>query len=255
MADRIGTLAWTRRTRGRLSPRERLTLTTRGVASQIRALAEVVVYSTGRGRDGLARLDLESMKLPDSAAAREAEAIADRFPSFIWHHSHRSYLWAAALGARDGLRYDAEFLYIACLMHDAGLMADGRSQAGDCFTLASAAAAERCAAGGDWEESRRERLMEAITLHINPTVSRQEGVEAHLLTVGSTLDALALRGAWRIDPATKSAVLERHPREGLKRELVPLLKAHGRDATRARIAFYLRYGALAQLVKRSGFDE
>jgi hypothetical protein len=94
-------------------------------------------------------------------------------------------------------------------------------------------------------------VAEAITLHINPVVGLDDGVEANLLTRGSTLDGIALRGAWWIHPDTKDAVLARHPRHDIREQLPPLLRAHGREAPKARIALYNRYGALPLLVKRA----
>ena len=253
----IGTLSWAQETGGRLSASERLALTATGVGSQIKQMSDKTAYALGLRKDRLARLDLGSVKLPDTPAAKEAEGIADEFPPYMWHHSHRSYLWALALANLDSLKPDEEFLYIACLMHDAGMLGIGERQRDACFTLASADAASRCAkaANGDWTDDRRERLMESITLHINPVVDTSDGVEANLLTRGSTLDGLALRGAWRIHPDTKQAVLARHPRHNLQKELPVALKAHGKEAPKGRIAFFLRYGALSQLVKHSPFDE
>jgi hypothetical protein len=254
----VGTLSWARSTGGRLTAKDRLAFTAIGVGSQIRQMSDKTAYALGLRKDRLARLDLESVKLPDTAAAKEAEQIADgEFPPYMWHHSHRSYLWALALANLDSLRPDEELLYISCLLHDAGMLGVGERQPDECFTVASADAAGRCAAAGDgdWGQERTERLMEAITLHINPVVDTGDGVEANLLTRGSTLDGLALRGAWRIAPETKRAVLERHPRHGIQKELPAALKAHGKECKHGRIAFYLRYGALAQLVRHSPFEE
>ena len=253
----IGTLGWTRSTGGRLTQAERLRLTVVGLGSQVRQMSDRTAYALGLRKDRLARLDLDSVRLPDSAAAKEAEQLADEFPPYMWHHSHRSYLWALALARLDSLDPDEELLYVSCLMHDAGMFGIGDREPSACFTLASADAAASCAAkgDGDWPDARRDRLMEAITLHINAAVSIEDGLEANLLTRGSTLDGIALRGAWWIHPDTKRAVLERHPRHNLSRELPTVLKAHGKEAPKGRIAFYLRYGGLAQLVKHAPWEE
>jgi hypothetical protein len=217
-------------------------------------MSDRTAHALGLRRDRLARLDLDRVRLPDTPAAREAERRADAFPPFMWHHSHRSYLWALALAGADGLRPDEELLYVASLMHDAGMFGVGEREPDACFTLGSADAAASCAAAGDWAAERRERAMEAITLHINPEVPVEQGVEANLLTRGSTIDAIALRGAWRLDPETKRAVLARHPRHGIQRELPGAIEAHAREAPRCRIALYVRYGALTTLVRRSPWD-
>ena len=249
----VGTLDWARATGGRLSANERVKLTAVGVASQMRQMSDRTAYMLGVRKDR-ARVDVDSVRLPDTAAAKEAEQISEEFPPYLWHHNLRSYYWALALANQDGLKPDEEMLYIGCLMHDAGMLGVGEREQDACFTLASADAASDCATRGGWDEARRERLMESITIHINPVVSPDEGVEASLLTRGSTIDGIALRGAWRLDPDTKTAVLAKHPRHDLQGQLPDALKAHGKEAPRCRIAFYLRYGALAQLVKRSPWD-
>jgi hypothetical protein len=101
----------------------------------------------GLRRDRLARLDLETVTLPDTAAAREAEAVADGFPAHLRNHSQRSYLWALALGEQERLAYDAEFLYCACLLHDAGLVGRGERGGSECFTWPAPTRRKRASSG------------------------------------------------------------------------------------------------------------
>jgi hypothetical protein len=254
--DEIGTLAWTRRTRGRMSAREGMAFLARGIGTLLAVLPDRTLAALGVRRDRLARLDLDSLKLPDSAAASEAEAVAGELPPWLWHHSQRSYIWAVALAQVDGLKgYDEECLYVGCLLHDAGLPPAVASHADACFTLGGADLAGRCARAGGWPDERRERLCESITLHVNPSVPPEQSLEGHLLSAGSTLDGVALRRYWDMDPAFVSTVLERHPRLGIKRELLPMLRAHARDAPRSRIGFMWRYASLGTLISRSPFDE
>ena len=251
----IGTLEWARASGGRLTGRERVALTTRGMAAQLRQMSDWAAFRLGVGRDRLLRLDLDSVRVPDSAAAKRAEEVLETLPPYMRHHSHRSYLWAYGLGKLYGVSFDEELLYVCSLLHDAGLYVEDGRAPDECFTLASAHAAAGCAEAGGWETDRREHAMEAITLHINPDVAPEQDVEASLLTRGSTMDVIALRGAWRIEPSTKSAVLARHPRENAAPQLVPVLKGHGKQAPRCRIAFYLRYGGLGQMVLHGPWDD
>ncbi|HKP92198.1 MAG TPA: hypothetical protein VJT75_19670 [Thermoleophilaceae bacterium] len=252
----IGTLEWTRRTRGRLSAAERASYLVRGVGTQIGAMSDRTLFTLGIGRDKLARLDLDSLRLPDSAVAKEAEQAAGDFPEWLWHHSQRSYVWALALAQLDGVRgFDEECLYVGCVLHDAGIGPAIEHGDDSCFTLRSAEIAGDCATRGGWDEPRADRLRESITLHVNPYVPPEQSLEGHLLSAGSTLDGVALRRYWKMDPELVQAVLRRHPRHGLKRELVPMLRAHSRAAPRCRIAFMYRWGRLGTLVSHSPFDE
>jgi hypothetical protein len=252
----IGTLAWAERTRGQLSASERASFLVRGVGTQIRAISSRTLFALGIDKDRLARVDLDALKLPDGAAAKEAEAAAEELPKWLWHHSQRSYIWALALAQLDGVSgYDTETLYVGCLLHDAGIGPAVEASDSACFTVRSAEAAGACATRAGWDDARRDRLRESITLHVNPAVPPEQSVEGHLLAAGSTLDGVALRRYWNIDPATVSAVLERHPRLGLKKELVPLLRAHAKAAPKTRVALMWRFGPLGELVKHSPFDE
>lgn len=254
IAEPIGSLAWTRRTRGRLSRREVVAYIARGAQAQLAALPDYVTTRLGLRRERLASLDLAALGLPDTAAAREAEAIAEELPPFLREHSYRSYLWGAAIGTRERLDFDAELLYTGCLVHDAGLVPDHRPPEG-CFTLGSAAAGERCGTRGGWTDDRTRRLGEIITLHINPRVTVNQTVEGHLLATGTTLDAIAGRGLWHIERPTVDAVLARHPRFGVGRELEALCREEARREPRARIACLYRYAGLALLFRLAPFDE
>jgi hypothetical protein len=250
----VGTLEWTRRTGGRLSARDRLAYLASGVASQMAAITDRVAYATGVRRERV-RLDLGDVRLPDTRAAREAEAVAEELPGWLSRHSHRSYLWAVALGRHDDVRFDEEELYVGSLLHDTGLPTAVKNGDSTCFTLESAARAEECARRADWPDARREHLAESITLHINPTVPTSQSVEGNLLARGSTLDGIALRWAWRMHPDTVRAVHGRHPRDGMKDEQKTLLRAHAKAAPQCRIAFLRRYGALDLLVARAPLGE
>jgi hypothetical protein len=255
-AHAIGTLEWAREGRGQLSAGERVRYLVRGVGTQLGAMSDRTLVAFGIGRDKLARLDLDSLRLPDSAAAKEAEAAAGDFPKWLWHHSQRSYIWALALAQLDGVRgFDEECLYVGCVLHDAGLPPAIEHGDDACFTLRSAELAGDCATRGGWDDARADRLRESITLHVNPYVPPEQSLEGHLLAAGSTLDGVALRRYWSMHPDLVSAVLERHPRHDMKRELRPVLRAHARAAPRCRIAFMWRYGRLGTLVSRSPFDE
>jgi hypothetical protein len=226
------------------------------VGTQVAALSDRALFALGIGRDELARLDLESLRLPDTAAAKDAEAVARELPPWLWQHSQRSYIWALALAQLDGIGgYDEEALYVACLLHDAGIPAAAEKRLDACFTLGSAELAEGCASRAGWPEDRRERLCESITIHVNPSVDPERSLEGHLLAAGATLDGVALRRYWNMDPAFAAAVLERHPRLGMKKELRPLLREHARAAPHARIAFMWRWGRLGTLVSRAPFAE
>src|SRR3954452_18259057 len=79
----IGSVAWLERTRGRLSRREQLELMAVGVRSQ----AVLLARRLGRSGDRVGRVDPRDVRIPDSAAAREAEEVCSELPPSVARHS------------------------------------------------------------------------------------------------------------------------------------------------------------------------
>lgn len=252
----VGSMAWARRTGGRLSRIDRAELLKQGVLLQLKQASQGVKRRMGLTQAGMARLDFERLQLPDSAMARHAEDLLNECsPAHLVQHCHRTYLWGAILAQHDGLKYDAELLYVACLLHDLGLTArfNAVDASSHCFALDGALAAQD-AAREHWDEARRDRLAQAIVLHLNPTVGREHGAEAHLVNAGAALDVAGLR-KWEVARETQEQVLLRHPRENFKVGIDGLLRAGfaGRPCCRAHFLFdVLKFG---ELIKRASFRE
>lgn len=254
MTSDIGTLRWAESTGGRLSRRDLTRFLAFGLRSQLKLIPARTTAALHLRRRPLAALDLETVQPPDSKAALEAEKTCAELPSYLAHHSHRTYLWARALGVHDHLDHDDELLYIACLLHDSGLPPAVSDQHPICFTLAGARCADQHTQQFDWPEESRDILAEAITLHLNPWVSPAQGAEAHLLNAGAALDVAGLRH-WELDPSTVAAVVGRHPRRGFKREFGGAFRRHAAAAPGCRIHVLLRYGLFGPMIRYAPFDE
>jgi hypothetical protein len=253
--NRIGTLAWARRSGGRLSAGERFAYARATIARTLR-------YETGRAlrRLGFAgpkqvALALAEIPLPRTAiAAASAALCTETSTPALANHCHRTYLWGALLAARDGVSYDAELFYVASLLHDLGLTERFAPQGPvACFALSGAEAAERFARREGWTTLRAETLAEAICLHLNPTVGIEEGAEAHLLRQGSGLDVVGLRFG-EIAASTRAEVLGRHPRMGQSKELASTLARDGRLHPHTRLASLCRLG-FAGRVRKAPFSD
>ena len=178
----LGTLAWARATRGRLSFFDRFTLLRQGAASVLR---ENVGRALGLGK---AEVTLAmAVEPPASDLAAAAEELARRACApWLLNHCLRTYLWAAVMGARDSLRFDAELLYAASLLHDLGICPDFPTPAGECFALGGAEHAERhlLSAGltNKRRKARRDRVAAQILLQSYldagcPDEARPEGLD------------------------------------------------------------------------------
>ena len=254
LATEVGRLAWTRRTSGRLRPRERVELVAQGVSFQLSLLPWQLTGPLGVRPRARIRTDSDRIRLPDTPAARAAEELcAEQRPHALVNHCYRTYLFGRILGEHDGRDYDDEALYVASLVHDLGLMEAHRDRSDGCFTLVGASAAERMAAEHGWSRARAVRAAEAVTLHMNlrlPVDSR----EAQLLAAGAQLDVLGA-GYWKMDERVLQAVLRRFPRADAKEQLRKAFKAHARCNPGTRTHFYNRYLLMDMLIRRAPFPE
>jgi HD domain len=151
---------------------------------------------------------------PDSSLAKQAEdLLCSVAPPFLTNHSFRSHFFAVALADRDVVRFDEELLYVAALLHDIGLVEE--FDTGRCFEEDSADAAARLAEQEEWEAERRERLADAIRLHVATEIGLDDGPEAYLLWHSTGLDVGGHRHG-ELTAAEVQAVLRAYPRLDFK---------------------------------------
>jgi hypothetical protein len=242
------------RTGGRLSAREQARFLLAGTRSQMRQMPERVAAALGLRRDRLASIDLDDLRLPDSPAAREAGELCAELAPHLENHSRRSYLWAAILARHDRLTIDDELVYVAALLHDHGLPRAIGSRDSRCFTVTSAATAAEVAERHGWDSARADAVAAGITLHLNPSVPPEQGLESHVLNAGIALDVAGLRH-WQVDRSTKDAVIARHPREGIKRRFPRELSEHARHAPGCRAHVLMRRAGFGLMVRTAPFPD
>jgi len=197
--DPVGTRAWVEATGGILRPEERLSFIGQWLISGMQELpAELLGRMGWKGSDLVSPAPAEPTVTQGAIERADAEC-SQMVPAFLQDHSHRSYLWAMLLAAHDRIptaEIDEELLYVCCLLHDLGLSRTHPSLVGEkCFTMVGARVLREIATDAGWEEDRIRRGEEAITLHVNPRVITGQGLEAHLLTKATQLDAIGI-GTW-----------------------------------------------------------
>ena len=185
------------------------------LADQARPLAAGTRHDLGR---------LADIRIPDSAAAAEAERLARAESSpMLYAHALRSYFYAALLAARDGLRYDEELLYVGCVLHDVGLtprFADPLRP----FELVSADTCAELVERHGWALPRRYRLHRAVVLHMAPTIPPAEEAEVKLLEAGVACDVTGARSQ-EVRGRAIDELLARYPRAGFKHDFTQLLRS------------------------------
>ena len=171
--------------------------------------------------------DPSELTPPDTPFAKEVvEACSELGPTVI-EHSYRSYLFARALGAVEGIECDEEALFATTMFHDYAFPEIG-SLTDRCFTVAGAEEAERFLESSPLSEDLRHDVLDAICLHINPWVDRERGRAPAPRPRRDRPRRVGMR-AWELDGAGIRRVFERHPRHGFN-ELADTLDEAARQA-------------------------
>lgn len=250
----IGTLEWARRTSGAMSRAERWAMLAQAVGRQLQMLPfQLFPNSTGRRLS----IDVDRILPPDSELARRAEDLCARLSSPALHnHCLRTYVWGRMLAEVDRVRFDDELFYVAAVLHDLGLTPHPQVQSADvhCFAVAGAYAARSFVSDLGWPPERADALAEAICLHLNVSVPLERGPEAYLLAASTSLDVVGTR-TWDLSRADVDRELARHPRLGLKAELIPLFHKEIAARPRSRTQFLCRWLPFEKLVQQAPFFE
>jgi hypothetical protein len=144
-------------------------------------------------------------------------------PDYLLTHSVRAYCWGATIAAGEGWTFDRQLLWTASLMHDVGLTRIPRNTM--CFEVEGAEIARRFLERGGMPSERADRVAVAIILHMQPSVTLDDGVESVLLDRATGLD---VRGAeFDLVAAVRAGVMRAFPRRAFDRHV---LGAIGREA-------------------------
>jgi hypothetical protein len=130
---------------------------------------------------------------PDSAVCRRATSlVAELSPTFLFNHCVRSFLFAEAIGERDGLKYDRELLYLSAILHDLGLTESyvGTDQR---FELEGADRAREFIVEHGLPDSKADVVWDAIALNTSFGIALRKGPECALTHLGVTADFLGTR--------------------------------------------------------------
>lgn len=165
-------------------------------------------------------------------------------PAFLLNHCIGGYVFGAALGARDKVRFDRELLFLACAMHDLGLTPE-HDGSGDFELEGARSAAAWMTDRGECVE-RAAIIHEAIALHTSIDRASHAGPEAKLTHLGVGTDIIRVRAA-DFRGADLGRVVERWPRHDFTRRFPPLIHEQARRKPHCRIAGPLALGFSAKI--------
>ena len=225
-------LAW-RLSRFRLQAWVRRTLSTLGLRHQ-------------------AAYHLSELTIPDTEITQQVTRLVKEVsPAFLVNHSIRTYLFGAALGLRDGLRFDHEVLYLGAVMHDLGLTP--HCEGSQPFELEGAECARSFLLDRQYDSAKADLVHEAIALHTSMGLAMRNEPEIVLVQLGSSLDMVGLR-LEDVASETMREILGSYPRLDVKRQMISLAQQAVVGRPNCPLASLMRLG-FARLVLSSPFAE
>jgi HD domain len=157
--------------------------------------------------------------IPDSRLARDAtEFVRETSTQLLYDHSRRVFLWGALVGARRGMSFDSELLYVGAMFHDIGLI-EGHRSVNERFEIDGANAARRFLEEHGVPEEDVMTVWDAIALHTTPEIPAYKRPEVALVTTGVEFDVLGFNFD-ELPEQLRTEVVAAHPRTGFKQGIV-----------------------------------
>ena len=156
----------------------------------------------------------------DDVSAATWRWVHRSLPTYLLSHSVRSYCWGAAIGAGEGWAFDRRVLWNAALLHDFGLTRIPRNTS--CFEVEGAQIARRLLERHGLPTVDAERVAIAIELHMQPSVTLDDGVDSVLLDRATALD---VRGeGYELVDSIRSTVMRDFPRGAFDRHFLAAIE-------------------------------
>ena len=137
-------------------------------------------------------------------------------PAVLVNHAARTFYFGALIGYANKNNFEAETLFLACMLHDLGLT---EAHMGPLpFEIQGAEVARRLLLAAGLNASSAEVVWDAIAMH-PLAISGFKRPEIQLVAAGASADVLGA-GLDKVDPSQVAEVLEAFPRLDFKREFV-----------------------------------
>lgn len=154
-------------------------------------------------------MSAELIEPPGTVLAHDVRRLLDQCPPVVAAHSERSFQFAAAFAAADGVELDGEVLYLGTVLHDLGLSPAGAG--GERFEVRGANVVRSLLLDHGMDRDRVANVWDCIAMHASTALARHKSAETRYANRGIALDVRGA-GVGSLDPSVVRAVLERWPR-------------------------------------------
>ena len=191
---------------------------------------------------------IATIAVPQDDVSRATWQWAHRaLPDYLLTHSVRAYCWGAAIAAGEGWTFDARVLWSASLLHDVGLTRLPNNSM--CFEVEGAEIARRFLERHGLPPAEADRAAIAIILHMQPSVTLDDGVEAVLLDRATSLD---VRGeGYGLVDGVRTGVMREFPRRSFDRLFLVAIEREAAARPKCQSARVLHRTGLAEWMARS----
>jgi hypothetical protein len=195
-----------------------------------------------------------TITVPDSDLARGATDLARSVePAFLVEHSIRTFYLGGELLTAAARSYDAEILYVASILHDLALgteLDDGVTP----FNLRGAGLAATHVLERGRSDRDAQLVFDAIALHMDLTTAQDERPEVVGVHLGAAADVVGLN-VTEIPPAVLMALLEEHPRQGMKAAFAEVIGAEATKKPYSDAWALIHNLSFLQLIEAAPFEE
>ena len=157
---------------------------------------------------------------PATVLGAEVRRLLDQCAPVVAAHSERSYRFAAAFAAADGVELDDEVLYLGTVLHDIGL--SPAAEGSERFEVRGANSVRELLLDHGMERDRVANVWDCIAMHASTPLARHKSPETRYANRGIALDVRG-SGAEVLEPALVRAVLDRWPRHDFPTEFEAVL--------------------------------
>lgn len=252
----IGRQIWMTRTSGDLALKDRLALLRHSLFPVIQQTIKSYALAHHDKVDKQHELNIADITLPDSADVLHAlDQMQSCSTEALQNHCLRTWCYASAFAKIHQHPCDHELLAVSCLLHDLGMTAQHDQHHADCrcFAGQGAYAAKDWSIQQGWEEGRADQLFDVISMHMNPYVGLEEGVEAHLLQQAASCDVIGSRG-FEFSKQFRQQLQQKYPRLDFNQIMIEFTQQEAHKRPQSRTAMIVQSG-FKQLVNLNPYLE